>query len=189
MMMKTRNVMVLLIGLLLSLTSIADDTLSFNGMNTKQIAKPGAEANANAEKKSARDSKDCEPTVKDGTENNPETPPNKTAKSAWTEFSTRSNGDVFFFDDTRVEKDSDQISVWVRIRYKTSIMAAASYQNLTRLDCSENSETILQDTFYTDKDWTKPAMATNTNAKPKKTVQKNSAMAQLINILCKDNSN
>jgi len=53
-------------------------------------------------------------------------------------------------------------------------MAASSYQSLLTLDCSENSETVLQNTFYTDKDWKKPAMATNKNVKPKKMVKPNS---------------
>lgn len=86
----------------------------------------------------------------------------------WIEYSSRSNGDVFFFDDARVEKSGNEIRVWTRIRYKTSVMAASSYQSLLRLDCAENSETVLQSTFFTDKDWAKPAMATNTHAKPKK---------------------
>jgi len=108
------------------------------------------------------------------------------AMAEWIEYSVRSNGDVHFFDNTRVERDGKQISVWTRVRYKTSIMAAASYQNLLRLDCSENSETILQDTFYTDKDWTKPAMATNSNPKPKKSIKPNSATMLLVGILCKE---
>jgi len=65
-------------------------------------------------------------------------------------------------------------------------MAASSYQSLLTLDCSENSETVLQNTFYTDKDWKKPAMATNKNVKPKKMVKPNSATGQLFSILCKD---
>ena len=104
----------------------------------------------------------------------------------WVEFSTRSNGDVFYYDNARLEKDGDHVSVWTRVRYKTSVMAASSYQSLLKLNCSENTEIILQDTFYTDKDWIKPAMSTNTNPKPEKTVQENSATWQLINILCKD---
>jgi len=108
------------------------------------------------------------------------------AMADWVEYSTRPNGDVFYFDKSRIEKSGDQISVWSRIRYKTSVMAASSYQSLIRLDCSENSETILQDTFFTDRDWTKPAMATNTNAKPKTHIKENSATSQLIPVLCKD---
>jgi len=104
----------------------------------------------------------------------------------WIEFTTRSNGDVYFFDDARVEKSGNQISVWTRVSYKTSVMGASSYQNLLKIDCSGKSEIILQDTFYTDKEWTTPAMATNTNPKPKKSVQPNSATERLVNILCKD---
>lgn len=104
----------------------------------------------------------------------------------WIEFSTKSNGDIFFFDNARMKKNGDQISVWTRVRYKTSIMGASSYQSFLRLDCSENSETILQNTFYSDSDWNTPAMATNFNAKPKKQVKPNSASGQLVNILCND---
>ena len=108
------------------------------------------------------------------------------AMAEWIEYTIRSNGDVFYYDDALVEKNGNEISVWTRVRYKTSVMAASSYQSLLRLDCSENSEIISQDTFFTDKDWTKPAMATNTNAKPKTSVKENSASWQLIGILCKD---
>lgn len=106
------------------------------------------------------------------------------AIAEWAEYSTRSNGDVFFFDNARVEKSGTQISVWIRVRYKTSVMAASSYQSLLRLDCSENSETVLQSTFFTDRDWSKPAMATNTSPKPKKQVEKNSSTEKLMSILC-----
>ena len=102
----------------------------------------------------------------------------------WIEFSIRPNGDVFFYNDARVVKNDNQVSVWTRVRYKTSVMAASSYQNLLQIDCLENSETILQSTFYTDKEWTKPAMATNTNAKPTTDVAEDSATQLLIRILC-----
>ncbi len=108
------------------------------------------------------------------------------AHAEWVEYSTQSNGDVFYYDSARIEKSDREISVWTRVRYKTSVMAASSYQSRLKLDCSENSETVLQSTFFTDKDWTKPAMATNMNAKPKATVKDNSATQHLINILCVD---
>jgi len=104
----------------------------------------------------------------------------------WIEYSTMPNGDVYFYDSARVEKNGNHISVWTRIRYKRSVMAASSYQSFLRLDCSDNSETALQSTFYTDKDWIKPAMATNTNPKPKQVIKPNSASERLVNTLCKD---
>lgn len=103
----------------------------------------------------------------------------------WVEYSTQQNGDVYFFDNARVEKSGDEISVWTRVRYKRSVMAASSYQSLLRLSCTEKSETILQSTFFTDDSWSKPAMATNTNAKPKTPIKENSATAKLIRILCR----
>jgi len=108
------------------------------------------------------------------------------AMAEWVEYSTKSNGDVFYYDSERVEKNDHQISVWTRVRFKTSVMAASSYQSLLRLDCSRNTETVLQSTFYTDKDWNTPAMATNTNAKPTTPVKPNSVTEQLVSILCKE---
>lgn len=104
----------------------------------------------------------------------------------WVEYSTKSNGDVFYFDNARVEKTGSQIRVWTRVRFKSSVMVSSSYQSLLKLDCSENSETVLQSTYYTDRDWDKPAMSTNTNAKPKTLVKPNSTTGQLVNLLCKD---
>ena len=104
----------------------------------------------------------------------------------WVEYSTRANGDVFFYDNARVQKEDNQISVWNRVRYKTSVMGASSFQSFLKIDCSERSEQTLQTTFYSDKDWTTPAMATNTRAKPKKSIKTNSATEQLANILCNE---
>ncbi len=102
----------------------------------------------------------------------------------WVEYSTRSNGDVYFYDETRIVKHGSQLTVWTRVRYATSIMAASSYQSLLKINCSENSETVLQSTFFTDKEWAKPAMATNTNVKQTVIVAEHSATEQLIRILC-----
>ena len=102
----------------------------------------------------------------------------------WVEYSTRANGDVYFFDKARVQKNGNLVNVWNRIRYKTSVMAASSYQSLIKIDCSEYSETTMQSTFYTDKNWTTPAMATNTREKPKVSIKANSASERLADILC-----
>jgi len=103
----------------------------------------------------------------------------------WIEYSAKPNGDVFYFDNTRVISSGNQMTVWTRGRYKRSVMAASSYQSLMKLDCSEKSETVLQSTFFTDKEWSKPAMATNTNPKPKKLVKPDSPTGQLLKLLCK----
>lgn len=102
----------------------------------------------------------------------------------WVKYSTGANGDVFFYDDARVQKSGDLVNVWNRIRYKTSVMGASSYQSLLEIDCPENSETILQRTFYSDKNWTTPAMATDTRKKPGVSIKANSATQRLADILC-----
>jgi len=106
------------------------------------------------------------------------------AMAEWIEYSARPNGDVFYYDNARVEKNDNHISVWSRVRFKRSVMAASSYQSFLRIDCAKNSETVLQSTFYTDKDWTTPAMATNTNVKPEKPIKADSATGQLVGIFC-----
>lgn len=104
----------------------------------------------------------------------------------WIEYFTRTNGDTFFFDNARVQKNGNLINVWNRVRYKSSVMAASSYQNYIKIDCSENSVTILESTYYIDKNWTNSAMATDTKEKPKKYIDGNSATGSLANILCKE---
>ena len=103
----------------------------------------------------------------------------------WVEYSTSANGDVSFFDDERVSRTGDLVKVWSRVRYKTSVMGASSYQRLLEIDCSAYSETTLQSTFYIDGDWSTPAMATNTRAKPTVAIEENSATALLANMLCR----
>ena len=103
----------------------------------------------------------------------------------WVEYSTGANGDVFYFDDARVQKNDTLVNVWNRIRYKSSVMGASSYQSLIEIDCSEYSETTLQSTFYTDKNWNTPAMATNTRKKPTVKITANSATQNLADILCR----
>ena len=108
------------------------------------------------------------------------------AMAEWIEYAAMPNGDVYYYDDARIEMDGSEIIIWTRVRYKTSVMAASSYQSLLRLDCAEISETVLQHTFYTDKNWNKPAMVTNTNAKPTQPVKGNSPTKNLISVFCKD---
>jgi hypothetical protein len=103
----------------------------------------------------------------------------------WVEYSKRANGDVFFFDDARVKKIGKQIHVWNRVRYKSSLMGAFSYQGYVKIDCDEYSQTTMQYTFFSDKDWNEPAMVTNTREQPRKPINTNSAIESLAKILCK----
>ena len=107
------------------------------------------------------------------------------ANAEWVEYLTRTNGDIFYFDNARVDRSGDLVTVWNRIRYKTSVMGASSYQNLIEIDCSEFTEAILQSTFFIDQDWTTPAMATDNKKKPKVSIKTKSATEHLANILCK----
>ena len=104
----------------------------------------------------------------------------------WVEYATKPNGDILFFDSARLEKNEDGIKVWTRVLYKTSVMGASSYQSLLNIECTSRYQTVLQNTFYSDKDWTTPAMATNTKAKPRKSIKENSTTDKLANILCKE---
>ncbi len=102
----------------------------------------------------------------------------------WRIYSQEANGDVHFFDTSRVKKTGDVRTVWNRIRYKTSVMGASSYQSLMEVDCSERTERTLQRTFFSDKDWEKPAMSTDSKKKPKRPIAKGSAPERLSKILC-----
>jgi len=104
--------------------------------------------------------------------------------SEWVEYLNKTNGDVLFYDKASVQKNGNLVSVWNRIQFKTSVMGASSFQNHLKIDCFEHSETTLQRTFYSDKDWTTPTMSTDYKQKPKKHIEENSATEYLANILC-----
>ena len=102
----------------------------------------------------------------------------------WRTYSQELNGDVYFFDASRVEGNSNLRRVWSRVRYKTSVMGAQSYQSLLEIDCSERTERILQNTFFSDKHWKDPAMNTDMTERPKRLIAAGSATERLSGILC-----
>ena len=102
----------------------------------------------------------------------------------WVQYAQKLNGDVYYFDPSRVERNDSFRRVWSGIRYKTSVMGASSYLRLLEIDCSERTEKILQSTFFTDRHWKKPAMMTDTKEKPKRRIVAGSETERLIEILC-----
>ena len=104
--------------------------------------------------------------------------------SEWRVYSEEANGNIYYFDTSRVKRTSNLRTVWQRILYKTSVMGASSYESLLEVDCSERTERILQRTFFSDKQWENPAMSTDTRAKPKRPIAEGSAAERLSQILC-----
>ncbi len=102
----------------------------------------------------------------------------------WVMYAQESNGDVHFYDTSRIETIDTLRRVWNGVRYKTSVMGASSYLSLLEIDCAERTEKVLQSTFFTDKHWKKPAMSTDTREKPKRQVSAGSATERLTEILC-----
>ena len=107
------------------------------------------------------------------------------ALGEWDEYMREANGDAFFYNKGNIQQEDSLVKVWTRIRYKSSVMGAASYQSLIRIDCCDDSETTLQSTFYIDSNWTHPAMATDAKKKPKTYIDGNDALERLTRILCK----
>ncbi|MDW3223621.1 MAG: hypothetical protein R8G34_12185 [Paracoccaceae bacterium] len=105
-------------------------------------------------------------------------------ESEWVMYAQEANGDVYFFDPSRVERTNTLRHVWNGVRYKTSVMGASSFLSLLEIDCSEWTEKVLQSTFFTDKDWQKAAMKTDTTEKPKNPIAGGSTTERLSRILC-----
>lgn len=103
---------------------------------------------------------------------------------AWVKYAEQANGDMFFYDPSRVEKIDGARRVWNRIRYRTSLMGAFSFLSLAEIDCVSQTEKTLQSTFFSDKNWEQPAMKTNMSESAKREIRKGSAMEQLADILC-----
>lgn len=104
--------------------------------------------------------------------------------SGWIEHFRNAKGDVYFYDPSRVEKTQDLRSVWSRIRYKSSVMGASSYQSLLEINCSKRTVKKSQSTFFTDKQWNRPAMATDMKEKPERRISVGSATERLTEIMC-----
>ncbi len=102
----------------------------------------------------------------------------------WVQYVQKPNGDVYYFDPSRVERNDSFRRVWSGIRYKTSVMGASSYLSLLEIDCSERTERVLQSTFFTDRHWKKPAMMTDTTERPKRRIAAGSETERLVEILC-----
>lgn len=104
--------------------------------------------------------------------------------SEWRVYSQEANGDVHLFDASRLKGGSGVHLVWTRILYQTSVMGASSYQGLVEIDCSERTQRTLQRTFYSDRNWEKPAMSTDMKEKPERPIAEGSAADRLSAILC-----
>lgn len=105
-------------------------------------------------------------------------------QNKWIEYSERANGDLHFFDRSRVEEIDHTRRVWSGIRYKTSLMGAFSFLRLVEIDCSNRTEKTLQSTFYSDKNWEKPAMRTDTSESQTRQIETGSSMERLADIVC-----
>lgn len=104
--------------------------------------------------------------------------------SEWVMYAQEANGDVYFYDPSRVEKIGSLRHVWNGVQYKTSVMGASSFLSLLEIDCPERTEKILQSTFFTDKHWEKAAMKTNTAEKPKTHITIGSTTDRLTDLIC-----
>ncbi|MEO9572958.1 MAG: surface-adhesin E family protein [Roseobacter sp.] len=102
----------------------------------------------------------------------------------WIMYAQKGNGDVYFFDPSRVEKVDALRHVWSGVQYKTSVMGAASLLTLLEIDCSKRTEKTLQSTFFTDKNWERAAMKTNKNETPNRQIKDGSMSARLAEIVC-----
>ncbi|MEM7545187.1 MAG: surface-adhesin E family protein [Pseudomonadota bacterium] len=105
-------------------------------------------------------------------------------ESEWQVYSQEANGDTYFFNMSRVQSTGNSHAVWKRVRYGRSVMGASSYQSHLEIDCSEQTERVLQQTFFSDEHWERPAMSTDHTKKPKRLIAKGSASARLAEILC-----
>ena len=102
----------------------------------------------------------------------------------WVMYAEEANGDLYFYDPSRVERIDTLRHVWNGVRYKTSVMGASSFLGLLEIDCSQRTEKTLQSTFFTDEHWKRAAMKTDTTEKPKKRIAVGSATERLTEIVC-----
>lgn len=104
--------------------------------------------------------------------------------SEWIMYAEKANGDLYFYDPSRVERINTLRHVWNGIRYKTSVMGASSFLSLLEINCSERTQKVLQSTFFSDANWENAAMKTDTREKPKEEIAAGSTADSLAQLLC-----
>lgn len=107
------------------------------------------------------------------------------ANADWIEYKTLENGDVYFYDPSQVVMDGNALRVLNRIRYRTSVMGAKSFESEIKLDCAGRTHALMSSTFFNDGNWQTPAMASNTREQPAKEIEDGSVADALATILCK----
>lgn len=107
-----------------------------------------------------------------------------TASAEWTQYKVMENGDEHYFDPTQVETEGNIVRVLSRVRYRTSVMGAKSYESEIKLNCLERTQSSVRSTFFNDENWKTPAMATNTREQPPVGIKAGSAVDSLAEILC-----
>ena len=105
-------------------------------------------------------------------------------QAEWVQYAEKANGDLYFFDRSRVEEFGASRRVWSGIRYKTSLMGAFSFLSLLEVDCINRTEQTLQSTFYSDENWEHAAMKTDTSVSAKRQIKEGSAIDRLADVLC-----
>lgn len=105
-------------------------------------------------------------------------------ESEWVKYAEEANGDLYYYDPSRVKKIGLVRHACTGIRYKTSVMGASSFMSLLEIDCSERTEKILQSTFFTDKHWQKAAMKTDISEKLKERISVGSTTERLTELVC-----
>lgn len=105
-------------------------------------------------------------------------------ESEWVMYAEEANGDLYFYDPSRVERIDTLRRVWNGVRYKTSVMGAFSFLSRLEIDCSERTEKTLQSTFFSDESWKVAAMKTDMSEKPKSRIVAGSTTERLTEIVC-----
>ena len=105
-------------------------------------------------------------------------------ENEWVNYAEEANGDLYFYDMSRVEKTGTLRQVWNGVRYKTSLMGAFSFLSHMEIDCSKRTEKTLQSTFFTDEHWERPAMKTNSNVSASRQIEAGSTSERLAEIVC-----
>ena len=62
------------------------------------------------------------------------------AQAEWMKYARSSNGDIHYFEQTNVNKNSTSIIIRNRVRYYASLMGAKSYESLLLINCNYQLE-------------------------------------------------
>ncbi|MAW33985.1 MAG: hypothetical protein CMK56_06210 [Proteobacteria bacterium] len=103
----------------------------------------------------------------------------------WINYLTDSNGNEYFYNNTQINRTSDSMIVWERVRHKVPLLEViGSSESHMHIGCERKQFQQFKISFYFDQNWKNQHGKTG-NDKKKREFVPSSSMEYLAKLLCR----